>query len=176
MVASFATAVVLHSVQRFCKQDLPNLTKELLYTFRRHWRLQSSKTVYQGLACSPDKLFKSLYWVRQAPARRWRVRSCFSVEKDDLKSCWVTALAHWLFFFIRTFLLLDFGFFFPLNFWVHSHSSLIFVCVFTFLILQGSMVCFFSQCSNFPRILSQDCAAAAYQISAMGSQIAELSG
>lgn len=93
LVASFATAVVLHSVQRFCKQDLHNLSKRTALHFQKTLKaVKSSKTIYQSLAYSSNKLFKSLYWVRQASARRWRVRFCCSVEQDDLKSCWVTAL------------------------------------------------------------------------------------
>lgn len=80
-------------VQRLCKQDLHNLSKRTASHFQKTQKVaKSSKTVYQGLAYSPNELFKSLYWVRQTSARRWRVRSCCSVKQDGLKSCWVTAL------------------------------------------------------------------------------------
>lgn len=76
-------------MQRFCKQDLRNLSKRIALHFQKTQKVvKSSKTVCQGLACSPNKLFKNLYWVRQTSARRWRVRSCCCVEQGDLKSCW----------------------------------------------------------------------------------------
>lgn len=78
----------------FChEQNLHHLSKRITLQFQKTQKVaKNSQTGYWGLAYSPNELFESLYWVRQASARRWRVRSCCSVKQDNLNSCWVTAL------------------------------------------------------------------------------------